>query len=75
MFGAWMKEGLADYVCPSDFFYTDFNAKTEHFVKLAEGTEIHLVRRLTSETRMGKAGAVFGNVERHKPADRGHGIE
>ena len=35
----WIKEGLVDYVVPSDFFYTDFNAKTEDFVKLAEGTD------------------------------------
>jgi len=34
----WIKEGLVDYVVPSDFFYTDFNARTEDFVKLAEGT-------------------------------------
>ena len=36
---SWIKEGLVDYVVPSDFFYTDFNAKTEDFVKLAEGTD------------------------------------
>jgi len=35
----WIKEGLVDYVVPTDFFYTDFNAKTEDFVKLAEGTD------------------------------------
>ena len=35
----WIKEGLVDYVVPSDFFYTDFNAPTEDFVKLAEGTD------------------------------------
>ena len=34
----WIKDGLADYVCPSDFFYTDFNARTEEFVKQTKGT-------------------------------------
>ena len=34
----WIKEGLVDYVVPSDFFYTDINAKTEDFVELTEGT-------------------------------------
>ena len=34
----WIKEGLVDDVCPSDFFFTDFNIRTEDFVKLAEGT-------------------------------------
>ena len=34
----WIKQGLVDWVVPSDFFYTDFNAKTEDFVKLAAGT-------------------------------------
>ncbi len=34
----WIKEGLMDWVVPSDFFYTDFNAKTEDFVKLAAGS-------------------------------------
>jgi len=35
----WIEEGLVDYVVPSDFFYTDFNAKTEDFVELAKGTD------------------------------------
>ena len=36
---SWIKEGLVDWVVPSDFFYTDFNARTEEFVALTEGTE------------------------------------
>jgi len=36
---AWVKEGLVDYICPSDFFFTDFNSRTEDFVTLAEGTD------------------------------------
>ena len=35
----WVKEGLVDYVVPSDFFHTDTNMKTEDFVKLTEGTD------------------------------------
>ena len=35
----WIKEGLVDYVVPSDFFHTDTNMKTEDFVKLAKGTD------------------------------------
>ena len=35
----WIKEGLVDYVTPSDFLYTDVNARTEDFVKLAKGTD------------------------------------
>jgi len=34
----WIKEGLVDYVVPSDFFHSDSNMKTEDFVKLAAGT-------------------------------------
>ena len=35
---AWIREGLVDWVVPADFFYPDFNMKTEDFVKLTEGT-------------------------------------
>ncbi|MDA1056026.1 MAG: hypothetical protein O3C40_37065 [Planctomycetota bacterium] len=34
----WIREGLVDYVVPSDFMHTDTNMKTEDFVKLAKGT-------------------------------------
>ena len=34
----WIKEGLVDYVVPSDFMHTDTNMKTEDFVKLAKGS-------------------------------------
>lgn len=37
--GAWVREGLVDYLCPSDFFFTDFNSPTEDFVALTEGTD------------------------------------
>jgi len=36
---AWVQSGLVDYVCPSDFFYTDFNMRVEDFVALTEGTK------------------------------------
>ena len=34
----WIQQGLVDYICPSDFFYTDFNIRTEDFVALTQGT-------------------------------------
>lgn len=40
--GAWIRSGDIDFVCPSDFFYTDFNMKTEAFVKLTEGTRVRV---------------------------------
>ena len=35
----WCQEGLVDYLCPSDFLYTDFNIQVEDFVRMTEGTE------------------------------------
>lgn len=35
----WIRTGLLDYVCPSDFFFSDFNMKVEDYVKLAQGTD------------------------------------
>ncbi|MFN0169160.1 MAG: hypothetical protein ACKV22_22275 [Bryobacteraceae bacterium] len=34
----WIHRGLVDYICPSDFFHTDFNIRTEDFVRLTKGT-------------------------------------
>ena len=34
---AWIDQGSVDYVCPSDWWYTDANTKIEDFVKLAKG--------------------------------------
>lgn len=34
----WIKEGLVDYIAPSDFFFTDFNARVEEFAALTHGT-------------------------------------
>jgi len=36
---SWIKEGLVDYVVPSDFLVQDNNIKVEEFVKLTEGTD------------------------------------
>ena len=38
----WIKEGLVDYVVPSDFMHIDMNMKTDDFVKLAEGTDCEI---------------------------------
>ena len=35
----WIKEGLVDYVVPSDFLHLDTNIKVEEFVNLTEGTD------------------------------------
>jgi hypothetical protein len=34
----WIRDGLVDYVVPSDFMHIDMNMKTDDFVKLAQGT-------------------------------------
>jgi hypothetical protein len=39
---AWIRQGLVDFVVPSDFFYTDLNTRVEDFVKLAEGTDCRI---------------------------------
>lgn len=35
----WIKEGLVDYIVPSDFMHNDMNMKTEDFVNLTKGTK------------------------------------
>lgn len=35
----WIKEGLVDFVVPSDFMHIDMNMKTDDFVNLAKGTD------------------------------------
>ncbi len=34
----WIGEGLVDAVCPSDFFFADFNIAVEKYVALCRGT-------------------------------------
>tara|TARA_Y100000588_G_scaffold147502_1_gene161400 strand:- start:1559 stop:3187 length:1629 start_codon:yes stop_codon:yes gene_type:complete len=36
---AWIREGLVDWIVPSDFFYTDYNTRMEDFVSLTNGTD------------------------------------
>ena len=36
---AWVQDGLLDYICPSDFFHSDFNMRVDRFVELCRGTE------------------------------------
>ena len=38
----WIEQGLIDYVAPSDFFYTDFNAKYEEFAVLTRESDCML---------------------------------
>ena len=35
---AWTKEGLLDYLCPEDAFYTDYSAPYAEFAPLVKGT-------------------------------------
>ena len=35
----WVRDGLLDYICPSDFFHSDFNMAVDQYVKLCEGTD------------------------------------
>jgi hypothetical protein len=48
----WIKEGLVDYVVPSDFFHTDTNMKTEVFVKLTEGTDCKVYPAIHNQISM-----------------------
>ena len=50
----WIKEGLVDYVVPSDFMHTDTNMKTEDFVKLTEGTDCKVYPALHNRFAMDK---------------------
>ncbi|HCN06605.1 MAG TPA: hypothetical protein DIT01_01640 [Lentisphaeria bacterium] len=34
----WIKDGLVDYICPTDFYFTDPNTPIDDFVNLTEGT-------------------------------------
>ncbi len=54
----WTREGLVDYVCPCDFFYTDFNAPYEQFAELVRSTScmllptVHPVLSWVDESRL-----------------------
>jgi len=50
----WIKEGLVDYVVPSDFMHIDTNMKTEDFVKLTEGTDCKVYPALHNRISMDK---------------------
>ena len=50
----WIKEGLVDYVVPSDFMHTDTNMKTEDFVRLTEGTDCKVYPALHNRLAMDK---------------------
>ena len=50
----WIKEGLVDYVVPSDFMHTDTNMKTEDFVKLTAGTDCKVYPAIHNRISMDK---------------------
>lgn len=35
----WVQERLVDYICPSDFFFSDFNIAVDQYVALCRGTD------------------------------------
>ncbi|MBQ16936.1 MAG: hypothetical protein CMJ65_07400 [Planctomycetaceae bacterium] len=38
----WVREGLVDYIAPSDFFFTNFNARFEEFAALTRSSHCML---------------------------------
>ncbi len=55
----WIKEGLVDYVVPSQFGYMDFSAKIEKYRRLTEGTDCRVYPSLnlwTGPCRQERAG-------------------
>lgn len=36
---SWVQERLVDYICPSDFFFSDFNIAVDQYVSLCRGTD------------------------------------
>ena len=46
----WIREGLVDYVTPTDFWSTDCVARTEEFAKLAEGTSCKIYPSISPPT-------------------------
>jgi hypothetical protein len=47
----WIRDGLVDYVAPSDFGFTDFNEKYEDLVRLARAHDCYVYPQIT--TRVG----------------------
>ena len=61
----WVREGLPDYLCPSDFFYNDYNAPYGEFSKLTKGTGC-----LLYPTVQPTIGEGYGNLLMTLPAYR-----
>ena len=38
----WIQDELVDYICPSDFFFTDFNIQVDRFDGLTKGTNCRI---------------------------------
>ena len=49
----WVKQGLVDYLVPSDFFCTDLNTPVEDFVALTEGTLCRVYRAILAKIGRG----------------------
>ena len=66
----WIKEGLVDYVVPSDFLWIDFNIKVEEFVKLAEGTDCKVYPAVHASTTGGSNGGTIVSLANYRAAAR-----
>ena len=63
---SWVKQGLVDYICPADFYYTDYNTKVEDFVAMTEGTECEVYPSVNP--RMLWESNIIVGVEEHRAA-------
>ncbi len=60
---AWVKEGGVDYVCPSDWWYTDMNTKIDDFVKLTEGTTCRIYPSISPSSGASLAHLLSGKFQ------------
>ncbi|MFI4910060.1 MAG: hypothetical protein ACIAQZ_00185 [Sedimentisphaeraceae bacterium JB056] len=52
----WIKEGLVDYVCPSEWHYSDWNMPIEKWSDIVEGTDCKLYPMYLGEVAPWRAG-------------------
>lgn len=69
---AWIGEGLVDYICPSDFMYTDFNAPYEEFTELAGASGCTIYPSLHPMISQLITGAVLSRAQYRAVTERLH---
>jgi len=62
--GVYIKEGIADIVCPSDFFFLDPKAQIAEFAALARGTDVRIMPSL--HPRRGQEDKGFPTLEQKR---------